>query len=236
MPTYVLLAIVGISAAIPFAYRRIRKYGMSVKMLIEYSLLGTIFALIFSRIVFVISMIPSMEKVTITEIIYQIFNGGIVFYGGLFGILFSVWIFSKKRKYDAWLILDSIAPAFPLFHIFGRIGCLLAGCCYGVETTWGVILADDPNVVRFPVQFVESICNLFIFIGMLLMERKRYSYKNNLLIYLFSYSICRFILEFFRGDDIRGIWFGNLSTSQYISLGIIFICCNIIIKKSRKSY
>ena len=178
-----------------------------------------------SRILFVIAMIPSMEQVTVNEMFYYLINGGLVFYGGLFGVIEGIIIVSKFICFDARDILNFVTPAFPLFHFWARIGCLLAGCCYGVEWNWGIIIAGGEDIIRFPTQLVESMCNIFIFTNLVLRERNRKVYKHNLLIYLSSYALCRFILEFYRGDQIRGLWYGGLSTAQYISVFILVICC-----------
>lgn len=152
--------------------------------------------------------------------------GGSVFYGGLFGgILITTIIFRNKRK-DFINQIDLIAPGIPLFHFFGRIGCFLAGCCFGKACNFGFtyshsIIEAANGVKRFPVQLLEALINFLLF----LMLSNEYVYKkfegSLFLLYLFAYSIARFFIEFFRGDTYRGIWF-FLSTSQWISI-VLFI-------------
>lgn len=162
-----------------------------------------------------------MERVTINELLYYLLNGGIVFYGGLFGVILGIIIVSKRKNISIEAMLDLVAPAFPLFHAFARFGCLLAGCCYGIEWNWGIVLMEEADIIRFPVQFFESICDFLIFGRLVFREVKQGSNKNSFAIYLCGYSICRFLLEFYRGDQVRGIWAGGFSTSQYISALII---------------
>ena len=151
--------------------------------------------------------------------------GGAVFYGGLIGILISSLIVIKKKNLN-WKIVSSCgACAIPLFHFFGRIGCFLVGCCYGIECQHGFtfthsIIEIANGTPRLPVQLMEAGFNLLLFIilNYLLNNTK---YKDNLLsLYLVNYSVGRFVLEFFRGDIYRGFLLG-LSTSQWISIGIL---------------
>lgn len=154
--------------------------------------------------------------------------GGMVFYGGLIGGLLAGGIYCKYMKLDPWLYADAYAPSIPLFHAFGRIGCFMSGCCYGIESSWGFVyenaLSDVANgVVRLPIQLIEAggdllICAVLVFIA----YGHKYRKGTLICLYLFSYAILRFITEFFRGDEIRGIVFG-LSTSQWISLLILIV-------------
>ena len=151
--------------------------------------------------------------------------GGTVFYGGLIGGLTACFIvIKKKNKYRCYL--DILAVNIPLFHAFGRIGCFLSGCCYGIESRIGFVynhsLIESANGVnRFPVQLLEASLNFMLFFVLRYLYNKE-KFKDNLLyVYLSLYATLRFFLEYFRGDTHRGIWL-FLSTSQIIS---IFIFC-----------
>ena len=211
----------GFAAVLAFLYFIRERLRFNWKDYIEYVVVCTVFGAALARVLYVIALLPSMENITIREILFQLWNGGIVFYGGLFGVILGIAAVSKYRGRSSKNILNTIAPAFPLFHTFARIGCLLAGCCYGTKWNWGVILSGEEDIVRLPVQLFESGCNLFIFIMLMVLRRRKKTCTCNLAIYLCSYAICRFILEFFRGDTIRGIWGTGLSTAQSISVIIL---------------
>lgn len=165
---------------------------------------------------------------------------GMVFYGGLFGAVVAVFLYTAKNKdVKRSDVFDVFAVSVPFFHIFGRIGCFLAGCCYGVESDFGITTylntsATHYGVSRFPVALVEAFINLLIFI-LIVSFFKRNKLKGKLVfIYLIIYAPARFALEFFRGDIIRGFIFG-LSTSQFISLLIIsFICIYFLVLYIKK--
>ena len=166
---------------------------------------------------------------------------GMVFYGGLFGAVVAVFLYTAKNKdVKRSDVFDIFAVSVPFFHIFGRIGCFLAGCCYGVESDFGITTylntsATHYGVSRFPVALVEAFINLLIFI-LIIFFFKRNKLKGKLVfIYLIIYAPARVALEFFRGDIIRGFIFG-LSTSQFISLLIIsFICIYFLFYIKKKS-
>ena len=148
--------------------------------------------------------------------------GGNVFYGGLLGgILAAIIIFKKKPQYR--YLLDFVVPAIPLLHFFGRIGCFLAGCCFGIKSSFGFtfhdsIIAEANEINRFPVQLLEAFINLLLFFILDYFRRKNFFRQNIIYIYLLFYSVARFFIEFMRGDAYRGIFFNILSTSQIISI------------------
>ena len=156
------------------------------------------------------------------------FLSGIVFYGGLIGGIIGAVIGGKLMRFNILDIEDIIVPVIPLAHAFGRIGCLFAGCCHGIEYNgpFAVRIMDYSSgrlsdTTYFPVQAVEAICDVFIMVYLLAYVRKKHKQGDVLCRYLMLYSVMRFCVEFLRGDTIRGIGIG-ISTSQWISIGILF--------------
>lgn len=150
--------------------------------------------------------------------------GGMVYYGGFLGACAGLFLHTKFSKAISRPVLfDLFAVCIPLFHVFGRIGCFLSGCCYGMESSWGFVahgntLVPELNdVMRIPVALFEAACNFVIFLVLLCCFGRKKKEGNLIWYYLLLYPVARFVLEFFRGDAIRGFWFG-LSTSQWISL------------------
>lgn len=230
IPSYALMAAIGLIFAVMYIYLKKDEIGLSFFDIIQYLLFSIIIGFLCARLLFVIGIIPSVGITNFNKIVYYILNGGIVFYGGLIGVIISVLILSRIKNQDGKKILNYIAPAIPLFHAFARFGCLLAGCCYGTVSNWGVILANEPEVIRLPVQAFESICNIIIFVILRIHIKKKNS-DNNMFLYLTLYALCRFVLEFFRGDTIRGLWIFGLSTAQIISVIIVIV---LAVYKMRK--
>ena len=166
----------------------------------------------------------------------QICFGGMVFYGGFIGSVIALLIYLKIANCsEKSTIIAIFSVCVPLFHFFGRIGCFLGGCCYGVESKFGFIannklLPEMSGVRRLPIALIESIFNLLLFLFLLYLYNKSFKKGKLIFIYTAIYSTGRFVFEYFRGDTIRGIFFG-LSTSQWISI-ILFTLSAIIILRN----
>ncbi len=163
-------------------------------------------------------------------------DAGLVYYGGLIGGVIGALLAIKLNRYDFDIHVNAITPCVPLGHAFGRIGCLFAGCCYGMPYDGRLAVHSvfvDSQQMLFPIQAVESVCNIALFVILILYTKKSKKGLQTLSLYLVSYSVIRFVIEFFRGDLIRGIYWG-LSTSQWISVLIILTClfCNILNRKA----
>lgn len=173
------------------------------------------------------------------ECLATMISGGFVFYGGLIGAVIAVYIYSRQFKVAFKELLLTMIPVIPLIHTFGRIGCLGAGCCYGMEYHgFGNIVFHNsmfaPNGVElFPMQIVESICNLIIFAIILITYTKHVGTYKTVGLYLILYSVTRFVLEFFRGYLIRGHLF-SISTSQWISIILFVIAIAIFVLEWKK--
>ncbi len=164
--------------------------------------------------------------------------GGQVFYGGLFGGLAAGLIYGRRKKLDARPYADILASAAPLFHAFGRIGCFLGGCCYGVESRFGftfrrALIPEANFVQRFPVQLLEALFNFALFFLFRWLLKKDALRGRLFALYLSVYAIGRFLLEFLRGDAIRGALFG-VSTSQWIS-GAIIIAASVYFLRIKRA-
>lgn len=236
--TYTLCAIVGMLVSGFYVCRQANKRGHNDNDFIVFMLVCAVGVLIGGHIMYGITKFPIITEVfgnwskyvtnfddflTFISVIF----GGSVFYGGLIGGMIAGLIFGKIKKYDMIEVSDICAPMAPLFHTFGRIGCVLGGCCYGIECDFGYTIHNNDlifglsGVNRFPVQLLEAILNfcLFLLLHYLLKKDK---FKGRLFaMYLLIYSIIRFLDEFLRGDAYRGYLFG-LSTSQIISI-LLFV-------------
>lgn len=123
-----------------------------------------------------------------------------------------------------------VMPGLALFHAVARVGCCFAGCCYGIPLEFGLVLAD--GVARFPVQLVESACNLVLFAILHVIVWHRGRRYLAVPLYFIGYGIVRFALEFLRGDAVRGFFLG-ISTSQWIALITILAAALYLARCSR---
>lgn len=150
--------------------------------------------------------------------------GGMTFMGGLIGgvVTFLVGYFIFRKRLEGRLVdIISLLPCcIVIAHAFGRIGCFFAGCCYGKPTDsfLGVQFPFLDHKVH-PTQLYESAFLFILFAVMLYLYLKK-GFKHNLSLYLLSYGIFRFLIEFVRGDD-RGAFVGGISPSQFWALVMI---------------
>ena len=224
LPSYGTFAVLGGIAVMIFLFFRIDKYSIHFSDFLKMFVLCVGYGAIGSRVVFVVSRIPwIVSNFSLKALISTILGGGFVFYGGLFGVLFGLYRYSKKHGLNKKSVNNMVTPAIPLFHFIGRIGCFLSGCCYGYKLSSDISLFGILTIDRFPTQIIEAVFNLLLFIIIVIFQKKK-PQLSWLKIYLFSYAVFRFIIEFTRGDAIRGMLLG-VSTSQIISIAIIGYCC-----------
>ena len=155
-------------------------------------------------------------------------QAGIVYLGGLLGGLGAIRIACFFKERDFRELSDILGIVIPLFHGFGRIGCFFAGCCYGVEYAGIFALpyrigVNGDWVMRFPTQLLEATFEFVLFVALFTQYRKDSTTYNSLLRqYVLCYCIFRFIIEFWRGDEVRGIVCG-ISFSQVICIVVMTV-------------
>ena len=159
--------------------------------------------------------------------IIQVWKGGLVYYGGFIAVFIFSFIYFKNKKINIIKLMDVFAPALALGHLFGRIGCFFSGCCYGKNTDCFLAIAH-----KHPTQLYESFGNLIIFFILHTLLKKPHKDGYVFVLYMLLYSILRFSVEFFRGDD-RGIFIFSLSPAQNISIIIFMIAMTFIFNMHR---
>ena len=145
------------------------------------------------------------------------FTGGLVYYGGFILAAAGALLFCRAMRWDSGRLSAVIVPCLPLAHAIGRVGCFLAGCCYGRASDGFLsVMLPDLGIRVLPVQLFEAAGELVIFVILLMTLKKTGALKR----YILLYAPLRFALEFLRGDAIRGgfLWF---STSQWLSLILV---------------
>lgn len=166
-------------------------------------------------------------------------SSGFVVYGGIILGALGGFIACKVKKKNFLEYFDLVMPSVAIAQGFGRIGCFLAGCCYGKHTDawWGVVFptncAAPSGVALIPTQLLSSLGNFIIAIILICYARKDSKVGNVGLLYLFLYCIGRFFIEFLR-SDYRGE-IGIFTTSQFISLCVLILLILIFIIRYRKN-
>lgn len=160
--------------------------------------------------------------------IFNLSKGGLVWYGGFVAGMLTGILYIRLNKMDFWLVMDLIVPYVALAQAFGRIGCYLNGCCYGVAAPAGFPMAvtfPDSIVARHPTQLYSAMLLVLIYIILRLRQELPHFKGAIFLGYCILYPLKRFIIEFYRGDNPRA-YFG-MTISQVLSL-TVFIAALVI--------
>lgn len=232
---YGLMIAIGIMAAYLTAEYRAKKMKLDHEQIFNIAIWCLIGGVLGSKLLYFITQIK--EVIENPKMILNVSEGFVV-YGGIVGGILAGLLFCKKRKLDFFQYFDLVMPSVALAQGFGRIGCFLAGCCYGRETNspLGIVFQHSDfapsGVGLIPIQLIMSGLNFLHFFVLIILAKKVKRDGQIAGFYLIFYSIGRFILEYFRGDLIRGS-VGRFSTSQFISIFILVIGCAIVILKAR---
>jgi len=157
--------------------------------------------------------------------IFMIQHGGLVYYGGLIGAVAAGLAFLRLKKAPVWNVADVLAPSIALGYVFGRIGCLLNGCCYGqiCSLPWAIHFPEGhethPNGLH-PTQIYDSLLSLVLYLFLAWLYRCRKFDGQVFASYLLSYALTRSFVELFRGDYGDTHRHGRLTPAHLVSIGI----------------
>lgn len=229
LASYGLMTALGYAAAALYLLPRLNKINLDKDTFWNLIFIAFMGALIGAKLLFIIVSWPQLGATTTEKIanIVRDFRYGFVFFGGMIVSVCSLIFYMKKKGLPVLKTSDFLITALPLGHALGRIGCFLAGCCYGRPTDmpWGVIFTNPHALVApellgvplHPTQLYEAGGNLILFFILRRLYRKPHKNGMILLAYVSCYAFMRFMIEFFRGD-FRGEYILGLSPSQLISL------------------
>lgn len=236
---YGLMIGLGFIIGITLAARKAKKEKIDPDRIMDLGVYMLLMAIVGSRALFVLTNLREFVDHPLDA--FAIWKGGLVFYGGLLAAVpVGIW-YVKKHALPVWKTADIMAPSIALGQAFGRLGCFFAGCCYGAHCDLPVAVTfTDPNslaplnVPLYPTQLMESIGSLMIFFLLLLIHRLKKFDGQVFWFYILLYAVLRFMIEFFRGDMERGLYFGNaVSTSQIIALGMLCLSIFMVWKLSK---
>ncbi len=228
--SYGVLLAAAYMLGLQFALVRARRRGLDGQRVMDLGIWIIISALVGAKLLL---LIVDFKQFTSSpgELLGLARSGG-VFYGGLIAAVVVALIYLRRHQLPLWTTTDVFAPGIALGHIVGRMGCLLAGCCFGRPTTvpWGITFTSPAaaanvgtplGIALHPTQIYEAGAELLILLFLLAWERRGHSFPGRTFwSYMLLYGISRFAIEFYRGDS-RGMVFGVLSTSQFVSVILV---------------
>ncbi|MBR3638056.1 MAG: prolipoprotein diacylglyceryl transferase [Lachnospiraceae bacterium] len=220
---YGLMIAFGVIVAVLVAIYRAKKAGIDPEVVLDLVLIGLICGFGGGKILYLIVEWKDFIKSPMT----YLGGGGFVVYGGIILAMIVGAVYFTLKKKDPLIVMDLIMPEVSIAQGFGRIGCFLAGCCYGriTDSVFGVVFPEGSlapaGVKLIPTQLIMSAGN-FLIAGILLIAATKLKKRGQILsLYLILYAIGRFAVEFLRNDHRGAV--GVFSTSQFISLFIVII-------------
>lgn len=241
--TYGVFVASAVFLAIALVLRQARTQGLDQERMLDLAFYVTLSAILGARILFVIVEYPYFLENPLR--VFKIWEGGLVFYGGLILAVVVAVLYMRRHDLPVLKVGDIVAPSLAIAQAVGRLGCLSAGCCYGRETkvAWGIVFTDPNSLVPLEklgltlhfTQIYSSIGNLFLFLLLFWMNKKKRFDGQVLLMYGMLYPLLRSWIEFYRGDPRGAILGGNVSTSQVISVGVFVLAFFLYCRFGKKS-
>lgn len=218
---YGMMIAVGIICCVFLAVYRARKYHLSEEAIVDIALYGVLGGFLGAKLLYVVVEFEEFMK----NPLRLLGSEGFVVYGGIIAGVLAAIVYCRVKGLVFLKYFDLAAPSISIAQGFGRIGCFLAGCCYGRETDsfLGVVFPENSmapaGVKLLPTQLFSSAGDFLITAVLLLYYKKNKKDGNVGALYMLLYGVGRFLLEFLRSDERGG--FGKLSTSQWISFVIV---------------
>ncbi len=223
---YGVFVALGFLAGLWTASRRALRQGVPAETIMDLGPWLLAGAIVGARTLFVISYWrEEFANAPIWEI-FMVQHGGLVFYGGLIGSSLTCIFYCWYKKLSLWKMADILAPSIALGYVFGRLGCLMNGCCYGRPTNlpWGIQFPygheSYPNHVH-PTQIYDSLLNLAFYAALVWLYRRKKFDGQVFATYLVGYALLRSFVEVFRGDYPQYYLGGVVTPAQLVSIGII---------------
>ncbi len=208
------------------ATRRARRVNVAGEIISDITLWLMLGSIIGARFVYVTTYWKTEFASQPLSEIFMIQHGGLVYYGGLIGATLAGMIFIRWKKLPLWKMADIFAPSIALGSVFGRIGCLLNGCCYGYacDLPWAIHFPADHEThgaAVHPTEIYDALLNLVLYFVLAWWFRRKKFDGQIFAAYLIGYAVFRSVAEHFRGDYPADHVHHGLTSAQVVSLPLL---------------
>lgn len=228
--SYGFMMALGFLAALLWIRFQARREGLPVNRLTDLTFWMMVAAIAGSRLAYILEEWPYYLDHPLE--VFAVWEGGLVFLGGLIACMVVAYFYMKKYQLPFWQVSDVFMPGVALGHALGRVGCFLAGCCYGKhcdpQAWYAWVFSGKPGslapvgVALYPTQLIEALTEFLTFAFLAWKSQKKAFDGQILLLYLMIYSLLRIGVEVLRGDLERGFVIEPyVSKSQLLSLLLI---------------
>jgi len=224
--TYGVLLAAAYLLGLQLALKRAKARQLDGTRVMDLGIYIIISALIGAKLLLLVTDFEAFKQ-NPAELLNLLREGG-VFYGGLIAAVSVALWYIRRVGLPLWTTCDVFAPGIALGHVVGRFGCFFAGCCFGkpASVPWAITFTDPfaaanvgtpLNVPLHPTQLYEAGAEFLILMILLTTEKLGRKFAGRTFwLYMLLYSISRFVIEFYRGDERGNV--GPLSTSQFVSV------------------
>ena len=202
---------------------------------VEFLFYTALNAVVTAKIAFFISAIPDIIEYPL-YLHACLFEGGFNFTAGLVAALITGFVMCRRRNMSMPRVMSAFVIAVCIGHAILKVGCLYNGCCYGWAHD-GLFSIDVAGVGKvFAMPMVESICSLGLFVALFVLFLKT-NFKEESVIHIYFmviYPVIKFVLEFFRGDEVRGVYI--LSVAQWLCIGLFIVGAIMLVPHILKKF
>ena len=222
-----LLLALSFAVGMWLSVRRARPYGLAAETVLDLVFVVLVSSLVGVRLFYVLTHLGSFDP---WYRAFFIWDGGLTLYGGVVLAIAAVWWQARRRGVPFLVIADIFAPGVVLGIGITRIGCFLAGCCFGGACSTGVGVRFPPgspawhvfgDAAVHPSQLYASAGGFAVFVLLLLLERWRPARGATFGRFLVLYGLVRFLVDFTRYYEPRQVMALGWSNNQWISLGMV---------------
>lgn len=241
LKTYGLTLAISFMVGIWLAVRRARRLDIKAEAIYDLSFLILVSSLVGVRLTYVITHLSEFSGQW--HRVFLINEGGLTLYGGIIGALVAGWVYCRRRGFNFLAVADNMLPSVALGIGITRIGCFMAGCCYGkpCELPWAVHFPHDAPAVRHfgpvavhPSQLYASAGGFLIFGLLLLWERYSHRPGETMGRFLLLYGLHRFLVDFTRYYEPSQTMALGWSNNQWLSVILMALGLGLMIWVSRR--
>lgn len=229
IPSFFFMIAVGAVLFTFYCYWVAGRAGLKREYFLDMGMIGILAGFLGGRIFHVLVEAPDYYWEQPLRF-FEFHKGGFVSYGAYLGVPLACYGYLRLRRLAIWPHLDIVAIGTPILQFFIRVACLLTGCCYGrpTDVPWAITFTDPastayyyfPNTPLHPTQIYSGLHAVALFLFINWFYRKKRTFPGQTAwVMMILYLIPRAIVEAFRADSDRGLWFGGLlSTGQIVAI------------------
>lgn len=231
--SYGVMIAIGVILCIVMGMKRAKGKGLRSEAVLDLGILCVLTGFLGAKLLFVLISFREFLE----DPLSVLGSSGFVVYGGIIVGVIAAFLYCHIKKISFFAYFDLLAPSVSIAQAFGRLGCFLAGCCYGkpTDSAFGIVFPEGsfaPAGVRLiPTQLISSAGDFAIMIILLLFSRKSEKTGDMGALYLLLYGIGRFLVEMLRTNEQGG--FLGLTTAQLISIVFMIVSILLFVRNRR---